>query len=123
MRTRYVLAACSGLVAGALLVAMGGTLIGLAMLALTENRKLFLITGYPQTVSPPRLDWGLMSAGAGVFGAGLAMMVLVQRSVFTRTLVRNKEVMLRLRFVERRGGVRKKRITYPGAQPTTPTSS
>ncbi len=112
MRFGYVLAACSGLVAGAVLVGVGGTVIGLGMLELEENRRLFLMAKDQEALSPPQLDWGQILAGHGVLCVGLVMMVLAQRSVFTRTLVEKEEVMLRLRFVERRGGVAKKRVTY-----------
>lgn len=107
---------CSGLVVGAVLIGLGGTLIGLAMLELTERRRLFLIADGQEAVGPPQADWGQVSVGMGMLGVGLGLMVVTQRSVFARTLVKREKVMLRLRFVERRRGVRKKKITFPGAR-------
>jgi len=112
---RYLVAVCSAIVLGAVLFWIGGVLIGLAMLELEENRKMFLLRGPgPEATTTPSLDWRLVCAGLAVFASGLCLMVLTQISIFRRTYVERRKIVMRLRFVERRGGIRKKRVIYAG---------
>jgi len=109
---RYLVAVCSAIVLGAVLFWIGGVLIGLAMFELEENRKMFLLRGPGPEARAPFLDWRLGGAGLAVFASGLCLMVLTQISIFRRTYVERPKIIIRLRFVERRGGIRKKRVIY-----------
>ena len=84
---RYLVAVCSAIVLGAVLFWIGGVLIGLAMLELEENRKMFLLRGPGAEATAPSLDWRLVCAGLAVFASGLCLMVLTQISIFKRTYV------------------------------------
>ena len=110
--TRYLVVVCSTIVVGAILFWVGGTLIGVVCLQLEENQKMRMVPdsrGEPMSLS---LDWRLACAGCAAFASGLCLMIRAQISVFRRTGMRRSLITTRLRFVERRGGIRKKPVRY-----------